>query len=660
MLAQDVNLSIANDHSNDWDALVQASEHGFLYSNLPDWPDWYLERDLSDGRRIEIIKPTYEVIDKKFIVRPSRSEETHVPPVKKKVTRRVVKVPAKINEVAIPALTKQVTRRVVLEPAKFIEKEVDEKTESIWVLNPDTGIYEEDIIVVSPKFIDYEVIPPKYENVSETVIVRQAETRIERIPATFESKEEWVEVQPETIEYINIPAEFGSRAERIQTSPPRLVLLDKENFILHDFIYQDELEYFLENPNNESFVFRTLEFEIDSVSIDVTPETTEFVTIPATFETINEQVQVQLANTELVTIPAAFETVEEIIVVQEASKEFIPVEARFQNISETVITRPPSAEMPIQFKTLEKRVVTEPARIEERIIPAVTKTEQIRIITRPAGLVERVIPAIVRTETRRVVKELATTTERTVPAVTKEVSIKRVVEPLANDQIQYFRWDSVTDMELPEELSNIPQTSIRITVPYEFFETENFSQTSSEITLADVYSLLTQALQSNEEQRLNSEFFKYKDRGFAIRTESERIDGKTMEPLTISENGKKRKLKALERVKPKGPLDKLFGSEDELRFRRMLFIVAPKGNRSNTSGYLLNANDVGPEGALEAGVPISLLSRIPFSTQNYSCELRIYEFTMNDKYQITMDPFNVGDLESHKSGSEILQRILVK
>jgi len=233
-----------------------------------------------------------------------------------------------------------------------------------------------------------EAAPPKFETVTETVVVQEAATELVSVPATYETYTDTVVVQEASTELVTIPAQY-----------------------------------------------EWVDGDIDGSSI-------EYVVVPAEYETVSETVVVKPASTEYVSPPKAYETVTDTVVVQQQylAVDGSVVPAVTQEVSRRVSRTPASTQervIPAITKQVSRRVVKKPATTVERIVPYEKRDGKTRVVKTPAKTVERVIPNVAKQETRRRIKQPAATQERVVPAVTKEVQVRKLVAP----QTFYLRDD---------------------------------------------------------------------------------------------------------------------------------------------------------------------------------------------------------------------------
>lgn len=197
-----------------------------------------------------------------------------------------------------------------------------------------------------------------------------------------------------------------------------------------------------------------------------------FETIPAKFETKMERVLVREAETRIEVIPAVFETITEQVELQPASKKIEQIPPEYETVTEEVMVEPARrewkylseleagggeaqaspaqmverfgdykvidtrvedvgvmclVEIPATYKTIEKRVVKEPARTREEIIPATYGTVEKVVVKTPAQTREIVIPAEYKMVAKTVMTEPARTREIVIPAEFEERTVQEKV-----------------------------------------------------------------------------------------------------------------------------------------------------------------------------------------------------------------------------------------
>jgi len=178
------------------------------------------------------------------------------------------------------------------------------------------------------------------------------------------------------------------------------------------------------------FVVIPAVFETVTERVVVVPETTRFVVEPAVYEWVDGDIEGSAI--EYTVTPAVFDYEKDIINVQDGAKELVAIPATFETIIETIIIRPAyiaedGSRVTAITKQIPRQVVSEQARIVERVIPSVRKRETRRVIKTPASAVERLVPYEKQKGKTRVVVKAASVTENRVPPVTKKRT-RRVVK----------------------------------------------------------------------------------------------------------------------------------------------------------------------------------------------------------------------------------------
>ncbi|MEE9374719.1 MAG: peptidoglycan-binding domain-containing protein [Rhizobiaceae bacterium] len=183
------------------------------------------------------------------------------------------------------------------------------------------------------------------------------------------------------------------------------------------------------------------------------------VLIPAKYKATPEEVMVQPGSSSFKKTPAVYKTVQKQILLQEESYELLPVPPTYETVTETVLVQPEQivkSVIPATFKNTAKKIMISPARVEwkagrgayEKVdsatgeimcrveIPAVFKTIEQRVVDQPAQTKEDVIPAKYATVERRVMKVPPTTKKRIIPAKYRTVTIKELVTPEAFEVVE--------------------------------------------------------------------------------------------------------------------------------------------------------------------------------------------------------------------------------
>ncbi len=331
------------------------------------------------------------------------------------------------------------------------------------------------------------IIPAKYEERTEEVVVSEASERIEVIPAKYEWVEDKVQIKDASFKLVPVPAVYESVTERIEVKPastqwmlttPKkqvktagasLVAYAKGAGLPADSAQPGQcyLEYY------KPAVYRT---ETEKV---VAKEASEKITVvPPKYEWVEEKVLVKEASTKVVNVPAVYGTETEKVLVAPAttkwkkgrgSKErldnatgeimcLVEIPAKYKTVTRRVVKTPATTktiEIPAEYKTVKMRKLVTPAEEKHETIPAqyteitkrvkvsdesvswVLSTEPAPEGSKPTGnkLCLRENPAVYKTVTKRVLKTPATTKRIEIPAVTETIRVRKLVSPAAEKRI---------------------------------------------------------------------------------------------------------------------------------------------------------------------------------------------------------------------------------
>jgi len=166
---------------------------------------------------------------------------------------------------------------------------------------------------------------------------------------------------------------------------------------------------------------------------------TDYKVIPATYRTITEQVEIAPATTKIVTIQPKYKTETRKVLVTEARGEWVK-----KKKSPSCFSKNPDdcyivcyEEKPAVYRTESYQVLVDNgaggtsvsggASTREETIPAKYKTVTKRVIDTPARVEEIVVPAQYTTVTKKVMISPETVRQETIPAVYKTVNERRLV-----------------------------------------------------------------------------------------------------------------------------------------------------------------------------------------------------------------------------------------
>ena len=235
-------------------------------------------------------------------------------------------------------------------------------------------------------------VPATYSTVSEQVVTKAATEEVSIIPAQYEMVEEQVLVREASTKLVEVAAQYDTVEEQVIDKPAHTIWKKGTGPIQRIDEATGEIMCLVEVPATYKTIKKT---------VLVSPATTEVVEIPAEYRTVQVRKLVSAASEQRTPIPAVYGTVERTVVDQEAG--FVwheinntdhPSETRTGN--KICLTASEA-----QYKTVERTVVTTPARTEEIEIPAEYKQVSVTKLVAPAREDVTVIPAKYGTVDRR-------------------------------------------------------------------------------------------------------------------------------------------------------------------------------------------------------------------------------------------------------------------
>jgi len=274
---------------------------------------------------------------------------------------------------------------------------------------------------------------PTYKTVTERVLTKQAAERVEVIPAEYGTATERMLVKEESSRLVAIPATYGTETERVQTSPA-------ETYWSYSNTGVTSARTGLTNSKASASTRNSMGARIADAGILSAARTSgvpanpsagscyaEYYS-PAQYGTSTERLLKNQASQRVEVIPAQYETVTERVLVAEPGETTRTIPATYGTETERVLVRPARTEwqvsecsggacltdtvqnrvagvadridqstgeimclveIPAEYKTITKRVMKTPPRVEKTPIPAKYETQQVRKLVKPAS--ERVV-----------------------------------------------------------------------------------------------------------------------------------------------------------------------------------------------------------------------------------------------------------------------------
>jgi len=246
---------------------------------------------------------------------------------------------------------------------------------NIGTTEPSDEIYEKDI--VSNKAISQ----PAPDSQSEEML-QQQQIQIERLRSALDKKEMTIQEYRKELEIANLKAQEGARMDDADPSsqlPPNA------------------------KPGEcYARVYISPGYKTISKQVMIQPATEEIKILPAKYEWAEKQVLVTEAMTEYKEIPAVYKWVTEKILVKEAHTVWKKGRGNIERIDNATGEVMCMVHVPPTYKTVKKRIMVSPARIEEVNKPAVYKVIKYKKIIHPPQKQVVPIPAQYKTITKKV------------------------------------------------------------------------------------------------------------------------------------------------------------------------------------------------------------------------------------------------------------------
>jgi hypothetical protein len=158
-----------------------------------------------------------------------------------------------------------------------------------------------DIDAATPGMCFHEhVIVPKYKNVTEKVLVKEASERVEIIPAKYDTVEKKILVKEASYKLVNVPETYKTVSEKILVEPATTVWKKGTKPVERVDNSTGEIVCLVNIPAKYKTVTRRV--------VD-TPATTKRVEIPAVYKTVKVRTLVSPAQEKRIAIPAEYSTI---------------------------------------------------------------------------------------------------------------------------------------------------------------------------------------------------------------------------------------------------------------------------------------------------------------------------------------------------------------
>lgn len=195
-------------------------------------------------------------------------------------------------------------------------------------------------------------IPTKYKTETETVVSKEASTKIQVTPATFESGSTKIMTKPASVKYIYVPAVFKTETEQVLIKDAYTKLVPVAA------VYETVTEKILIKEASTKWVMKK-----DKNCMSADPNdcfVACYEEIPEQYTTYTHRVLKTPATTKTVEIPAKYKTITKKVLVTPATTKQVEIPAQYTNVSQSLLKNGPVTnvvEIPQQTKTITKRVL---------------------------------------------------------------------------------------------------------------------------------------------------------------------------------------------------------------------------------------------------------------------------------------------------------------
>jgi hypothetical protein len=249
------------------------------------------------------------------------------------------------------------------------------------------------------------VLPAKYEDVEEQVIVKEASEEVTIVPAEYETVKQEVEVISASKKITPVPPEYKKIKETIKVkSASRIWKTGLKNKSLPvnpkmiDMLKTSGINIANVQPGDcfkEYFVPR--KFKTVSKELLIRAEHNTSKIVPPKFEEIEQTVIIKPASKKVVKVPAVYESIEEKVLIEAAKTVWKKGQNPAQKVSGATGEIMCLVKVPAKYKTIKKRIIKMPATTKIVEIPEETKMMSIKKLVVDSKVENVLIPALHKT-----------------------------------------------------------------------------------------------------------------------------------------------------------------------------------------------------------------------------------------------------------------------
>lgn len=235
-------------------------------------------------------------------------------------------------------------------------------------------------------------IQPEYNTVSERVLVSEASERIEASAPVYETVEQRVLVSEASSKLITVPASYETVTEQVLDKPAHTVWKKGTGPVQRLDAATGEIMCLVEVPASYKTVSRR---------VLVSPATTRTVDIPAEYKTVEVRREVSAGKEQRIAIPAEYKDIKKRVLSADGSYVWHEVHDKTMSRESRTGQQICLTETPAKYRTVKRKVVTQPASFRTEVIPAVYNDVKVRKLVSAAKEIRTTIPADVKTVSRQ-------------------------------------------------------------------------------------------------------------------------------------------------------------------------------------------------------------------------------------------------------------------
>lgn len=205
-------------------------------------------------------------------------------------------------------------------------------------------------------------VAPKYDTVTERILVEEEAERIEVIPAKYSTAKQRVLVKEASEKLVTVPATYKTVKERV------LVKAATKKLVQVKAVYNEVTERVIDKPAHTTWKKGTGPIQkID----ETTGEIMCLVDVPATFKTVKKRILKTPASTKVVEIPAVYSTIDKRVTATPPSTRKIAIPAEYKTVTVTNEVSPPKErriKVPAKYATVTKRKLVKDGMMDWREI----------------------------------------------------------------------------------------------------------------------------------------------------------------------------------------------------------------------------------------------------------------------------------------------------